>query len=101
MKIIVGVFSETLDPVEIAVARAEIAHGYFIFGKDKLALQLSKKTFEEFGHFIPLATWVGGLSAWRLGQISDAAFYFQRLGENMKASLICRLRVLSGRQGHI
>ena len=23
---------------------------------------------------------------WRLGQISDAAFYFQRLGENMKAS---------------
>ena len=37
------------------------------------------KTFEEFGRFIPLATWVGGLSAWRLGQISDAAFYFQRL----------------------
>ena len=79
-------FQKTLDPVEVAVARAEIAHGYFIFGKDKLALRLSKKTFEEFGHFIPLATWVGGLSAWRLGQISDAAFYFQRLGENMKAS---------------
>mgnify|MGYP001158495037 FL=1 len=79
-------FQKTLDPVEIAVARAEIAHGYFIFGKDKLALRLSKKTFEEFGHFIPLATWVGGLSAWRLGQITDAAFFFQRLGENMKAS---------------
>ena len=79
-------FQKTLDPVEIAVARAEIAHGYFIFGKDKLALRLSKKTFEEFGHLIPLATWVGGLSAWRLGQITDAAFYFQRLGENIKAS---------------
>ena len=32
------------------------------FGKDKPALRLSKETFEEFGHFIPLATWVGGLS---------------------------------------
>ena len=77
---------KTLDPIEIAVVRAEIAHGYFIFGKDKLALNLSKKTYEEFGDLIPLASWVGGLSAWRQGKIMEAAFYFKRLGENIEAS---------------
>ena len=40
-------FQKTLDPVEIAVARAEIAHGYFIFGKDKLHCDCLKKRLKN------------------------------------------------------
>ena len=70
---------QVLDPVELAMARAEIAHGYFVFGKDKRALDLAEKSIEEAAESIPVAAWTGGLAAWRLGEIDRAGALFEAL----------------------
>ena len=79
-----------LDPVEFALARAEIAHGYFIFGKDKLALELADKSIAEAVQTIPIAGWTGGLAAWRLGDMDRAAAYFKALAGWLAAGPVAR-----------
>ncbi|MBH68575.1 MAG: lytic murein transglycosylase [Rhodospirillaceae bacterium] len=80
-----SLYKRTLDPVEISMARAEIAHGYFIFGKDRLALSLAKKSLSKHSEWAPIAAWVAGLSSWRLNDISQAASFFEILGGHSRA----------------
>jgi soluble lytic murein transglycosylase len=79
-----------LDQVEFALARAEIAHGYFIFGKDKRALELAEKSIVEAAQTIPIAGWTGGLAAWRLGDMDRAAAYFEALAGWLDAGPVAR-----------
>jgi soluble lytic murein transglycosylase len=79
-----------LDQVEFALARAEIAHGYFIFGKDKRALELADKSLAEAAQTIPIAGWTGGLAAWRLGDMDRAAEHFEALAGWLDAGPVAR-----------
>ena len=67
------------DEAEYAIAQAEIAHGYFVFGKDALALKLANQSIDAAPQSIPVAAWTGGLAAWRLGKTERAADHFQVL----------------------
>lgn len=79
-----------LDPVEFALARAEVAHGYFVFGKDAKALELAEKSMAEAAATIPVAAWTGGLAAWRLGQIDRAGAHFEALAAWLEAGPAAR-----------
>ena len=75
-----------LDPVEFAEQRAQIAKGMFIFGKDTEALRLAARSAAEAGDDVPLALWIAGLSAWRLGKVEEAEKNFSTLAMADKAS---------------
>ena len=75
-----------LDPVEFALARAGIAHGYFVFGKDEKALKLAQKSVRQSARSIPQAAWTGGLAAWRLGRPEIAVQLFPKLATAADAS---------------
>jgi len=79
-----------LDPVEFAEARARIAHGYFIFGKDAEALRLAAKSAAEAGDQVPTAHWTAGLAAWRMGDIAVASEHFGILALSERASRAAR-----------
>ncbi len=74
-----------LDPVETALARAEIARGYFAFGKDGLALELAGKSIAEDSRAIPVAAWTGGLAAWRQGDFARSERMFAALATWIEA----------------
>lgn len=81
---------QLLDSVEFALARAEIAHGYFVFGKDERALELADKSMAEAAGSIPIAAWTGGLAAWRLGKTNLAGERFQALAGWLEAGPAAR-----------
>ena len=68
-----------LDPDARAVLRAMIAHGYFMFGKDARAVELSEQSIDESDHAIRIAGWSGALAAWRLGDLDTAGRLFETL----------------------
>ncbi len=80
-----------LDPVECALMRAKIAHAYFVFGKDKLALALARQSIDESDRTIQIAAWAGGLAAWRLGEISTAGKLFETLAGWLEAAPSARI----------
>jgi soluble lytic murein transglycosylase len=63
--------------MQFAAAKADIAHGYFLFGKDELALRLAEESHKESGGKVSLANWTGGLAAWRLSRFDLAAEQFE------------------------
>lgn len=79
-----------LDPTEFALARADIAHGYFVFGKDEKALKLAEKSLSEAAETIPKGAWTAGLAAWRLGRVDDASVHFQTLAAWLEAGPTAR-----------
>lgn len=81
---------DTLDKVEFAEARAAVAHGYFIFGKDSEALRLAAKSAAEAGDRVPIAYWTAGLAAWRTGDIVTAGKHFGALALSDQASRATR-----------
>ncbi len=81
---------ELLDPTEIALSRAEIAHGYFVFGVDESALELAEESLSESVETIPTAAWTAGLSAWRLGRIDQAGRHFETLAAWLEAGPAAR-----------
>lgn len=81
---------QLLDPIELAMARAEVAHGYFVFGKDALALKLAETSMREAAQSIPIAAWTGGLAAWRLGKTDRAGDHFEALAGWLDANPAAR-----------
>lgn len=81
---------QLLDTTEFAFARADVAHGYFVFGKDELALTLAEKSLSEAVETIPKAAWTAGLAAWRLGKIDKAGEHFQALAAWLEAGPTAR-----------
>ncbi len=79
-------YSKILNHSQIALIRAEIAHGYFVFGKDQLALDLANQSIAESRETVPIASWAAGLAAWRLGKIQKSGSYFKSVAEHSGAS---------------
>lgn len=66
--------------------QAHIAARYFYLGHLQKSFDLAKASADRSGTLIAQANWIAGLSAWRLGKISEARHYFQQLSEIEKAS---------------
>ena len=75
-----------LTKYEEAVLRADIAHGYFIYGKDINAIRQARQAIAIAGSKVPVAYWTAGIAAWRSGDIDQALNFFHVLAEDEKAS---------------
>ena len=71
---------------EEAVLRADIAHGYFIYGKDINAIRQSRQAIAISGRKVPAAYWTAGIAAWRSGDVDQAMNFFHVLAEDKNAS---------------
>lgn len=75
-----------LTKYEEAVLRADIAHGYFIYGKDINAIRQARQAIAIAGAKVPVAYWTAGIAAWRSGDIDQALNFFHVLAEDENAS---------------
>lgn len=75
-----------LTKYEEAVLRADIAHGYFIYGKDINAIRQARQAIAIAGLKVPVAYWTAGIAAWRSGDIDQALNFFHVLVEDENAS---------------
>ena len=69
-----------LRPLDYADAMARVARGYFVFNKDREALQAARTSLAASDGKFVLANWTAGLAAWRLGDYRAASGYFGDLG---------------------
>ena len=74
-----------LTKYEEAVLRADIAHGYFIYGKAGAAVAQAKRAIALAGRAVPQAYWTAGISAWRLGDVDLAMNFLRILAETKNA----------------
>ncbi|MFB9354088.1 lytic transglycosylase domain-containing protein [Sneathiella chinensis] len=75
-----------LDPVEYDRIRAKIAHSYFLYQKDDLAVEFADAALARSRKYVPLADWTVGLASWRQGHLEKAAKHFARLGKASRIS---------------
>ena len=66
---------------EEAVLRVDIAHGYFIYGKDSEAIKQAEYALELAGDDVPRAYWVAGIASWRQGKMQQASDYMHKLAD--------------------
>ncbi len=71
-----------LDSVELDQAFAEVAAGWYYYGKPDKAYRLAAAAAERSGREVPLALWIAGLSAWRVGDLGAAVGHFERLARS-------------------
>ena len=69
------------DPVELDELLVKVAAAYSYFGKPEEALALSGASARRSGVYVPMAHWVAGLAAWRLGRWDEARPHFQAVAE--------------------
>ncbi len=71
-----------LDAVSFDRNLVQIAKGYYLWNRDRKALDVARRAIARSGGRVPLAFWWGGLAAWRLDQHRDAAQLFRTLAES-------------------
>ena len=69
-----------LVALDYADAMARVARGYFVFGKDKEALEAAEESLKTASGKLILVNWTAGLAAWRSADYAAAAKYFSDLG---------------------
>ncbi|MCE9508009.1 MAG: lytic transglycosylase domain-containing protein [Alphaproteobacteria bacterium] len=74
------------NPTKYDALRAQIAESYFYNGNVGQAYKLATASSSRSGKDIPLAGWIAGLSAWKLGKYSEAAEHFERVADSPRAS---------------
>ena len=70
-----------LTKYEEALLRVDIAHGYFIYGKEKEAIAQAEHALRLAGDKVPRAYWVAGIAAWRMGNLTQASHYMHTLAD--------------------
>ncbi|MDE0056766.1 MAG: lytic transglycosylase domain-containing protein [Defluviicoccus sp.] len=71
-----------LDKTETAIARAHLARGYFFHGSPETAHRISARVADRAGRYMPMAHWIAGLSAYRVGAYGDAARHLETMAEH-------------------
>lgn len=66
--------------------RAQIAESFFYNGKTDQAYELAAASSDRSGKDIPLAGWIAGLSAWKMGKYAEAEKHFERTANSQRAS---------------
>jgi soluble lytic murein transglycosylase-like protein len=74
------------DRFELDEAYAQVAAGWFYYGKPDKAFRLARAVAERSGQDIPTAHWTAGLAAWRLDKFAEAGRHFERLASAAAAS---------------
>lgn len=74
------------DNAEYDALRAEIASSYFYNGKTQKAYELAAASAQRSNEDVPLAGWIGGLSAWQLGKYKEAAKFFEVTANSNRTS---------------
>jgi soluble lytic murein transglycosylase-like protein len=72
--------------VEIDEGYARVATGWFHYGKPEKAYPLASAAGDRSGPDVPMAHWIAGLSAWRLGNPEAAVGHFEGLALSRRAS---------------
>ena len=75
-----------LDKTETAIARSYLATGYFFHSSPETAHKLSAGSARRAGRYMPMAYWIAGLSAYRIGAYADAAAHFEAMAEHPSLS---------------
>lgn len=78
--------AQKLKPSEYDRLAAVIAQSYMIEGKLTEARKLAETAIKRSGKQAPLAGWVGGLTAWRANDFTNAAHHFAVAAESPAAS---------------
>ncbi|MCF8474954.1 MAG: lytic transglycosylase domain-containing protein [Emcibacter sp.] len=74
-----------LSTTEFNTLLGYIAGGYFFDNQDAKAIALGKISAETSRDFIYTPDWVSGLAAWRLGNCTEAAYYFEKVSRSSVA----------------
>lgn len=72
---------ELLDDVERAQGFSRVAAGWFYLGHDQEAMAAARTAVRLGGDKAPVSLWVGGLAAWRSGDIETAYQRFASLAQ--------------------
>ncbi|MDY6408170.1 MAG: transglycosylase SLT domain-containing protein [Pseudomonadota bacterium] len=65
-------------------AQTALSFSYFIDGENTRAIEFIRPVLERSGKHIPQAFWVAGLTAWRQGDFSTSAKYFDAAATHQK-----------------
>jgi soluble lytic murein transglycosylase-like protein len=76
----------TFSPTKYDALRAQIAESFFYNGNVHQAYTLAVASSDRSGNEIPLAGWIAGLSAWKMGNYGEAAKHFERTANSPRAS---------------
>jgi soluble lytic murein transglycosylase len=77
-----SLFSKT----EFARTLASVANSYFRNGFDRKALALASISAPALRGLSPLADWIAGLAAWKLGDFDESAKHFEQVAHDNSAS---------------
>jgi len=62
-------------------ARARLAKGYFMAGRDVWAVQWAEKAIKRSGKYLSSAHWTAAMASWRLGNMDQAAEHFEKAAQ--------------------
>ncbi|MBL4740009.1 MAG: lytic transglycosylase domain-containing protein [Sneathiella sp.] len=75
-----------LDRTEYDILRSKIAHSFFLYAKDELAVEFAEASLKKSSRYVPLSDWTAGLALWRMGTLGRAADHFSTLSKTKKIS---------------
>ncbi len=76
----------SLNATQYDALRAQVAQSYFYNGKEGQAYAAASAASERSGADAPIAGWIAGLSAWKMGNYAEAAKHFERTATSPRAS---------------
>ncbi|MDF3025013.1 MAG: transglycosylase domain protein, partial [Alphaproteobacteria bacterium] len=77
---------ELLPSTDYDALQGDVAASYFYNGKIERAYELASASAKRSGKDVPLAGWIGGLSAWQLGKYPEAAKLFEMTARSDRTS---------------
>lgn len=75
-----------LSAAEFDEARAGLAKGYFIDGRDEWGLKWALPALKRSGKYLPEGHWTAGLLYWRAEKYAEAASHFKAAADNKDVS---------------
>jgi len=78
------------DPVSYAHSLGVIAHGYYRYDLDDKAIDAALQAYNLAGDGAALASWWGGLAAFRSGNMELAGTFFEALSQSIEADEMLR-----------
>ena len=70
--------NKLFDNYNMDWARARLAKGYFMAGRDEWAVEWAEKSAKRSGKFLSSAHWTAAMAHWRLGNIDKAGVHFEK-----------------------
>jgi soluble lytic murein transglycosylase len=77
---------QLLDAVEIDQAFGQVAAAWYYYGRPDKAYRLAAAAAGRSGRQAPLAHWIAGLAAWRLGDFAAAVGHFEDVSQSERTT---------------